>query len=113
MVKPGNSPGLTLKETDGIFGCISARVTSCLGSAYLDSNLLVDARIFCQVDLTHTSASEQTNEAVLTELQSFERHFSPRLKKISKSIVKIQVCNGVTITHQCRMWKHGKPFSLV
>ena len=113
MVEPGNSSGLTLKETDSIFGCISVRVTSCLGSAYLDSNLLADARILCQVDFAHSAAAEQTNEAVLTELQSFERHFSPRLRKISKSIVKIQVCNEDTITHQCRMWMHDEPCSLV
>src|SRR5213080_4288524 len=92
MIEPGNSPGLPLEETDGISGYVAVRVRSCIGSAYLNSDLLIDASIFCQVDFAHPPASEQTNEAVLSELYSFESHFFPFRFMKSRSIASAQIC---------------------
>src|SRR2546425_4798862 len=77
MIQLGDGFCLTLKETCRVFRSLSVGIRTDFATDHFDGNLLLNACIFCKVDFTHATTSEQADNMITTNSQSFKRHFSP------------------------------------
>ena len=58
MIEDSYCPCLLLEETSSVIAATIRRIEDSLGANDFDSYLPVDTRIFCEIDITHTPASD-------------------------------------------------------
>ncbi len=74
MIQPGDCFCLPLKEPRRFPGALAFRMSSAFAANNFNGYLLSNTCIFSQVHLSHTPAAQQAQQAILTQILTFQWH---------------------------------------